>query len=65
MSEVAAYTPSVPRALQLSSGFFLLNPDGDLQATQNTFEDWLQQQLCLQVRSSVKCLIGMLGATAG
>lgn len=34
--------------LRLSSGFFVLNPDGDLAATQATFEEWLQQ-LGLQV----------------
>jgi hypothetical protein len=37
-------------SLPLSGGFFLLNPDGDLQATQETFQGWLQQQLGLQVR---------------
>jgi hypothetical protein len=36
-------------SLPLSGGFFLLNPDGDLQATQETFQGWLQQQLGLQV----------------
>jgi hypothetical protein len=39
--------------LPLSGGFFLLNPDGDLQATQDTFQGWLQQQLGLQVRAVV------------
>ncbi|KAF6252748.1 peptidase family C50-domain-containing protein [Scenedesmus sp. NREL 46B-D3] len=32
-------------SLPLSGGFYLLNPDGDLQATQETFQGWLQQQL--------------------
>jgi hypothetical protein len=36
-------------ALNLSSSFFLLNPDGDLPATQNSFEGWLRQELGLQV----------------
>jgi hypothetical protein len=40
-------------SLPLSGGFFLLNPDGDLQATQDTFQGWLQQQLGLQVRAVV------------
>eukprot|EP00775_Hariotina_reticulata_P008004 gene8004-8202_t len=31
------------RHFQLVSGFFLLNPEGDLPATQNTFEAWLRQ----------------------
>lgn len=35
-------------ALQLSRSLYLLNPDGDLRATQETFEATLQQ-LCHQV----------------
>jgi hypothetical protein len=37
------------RHFQLASGFFLLNPEGDLPATQDTFEAWLRK-LGLRVR---------------
>jgi hypothetical protein len=40
-------------SLPLSGGFFLLNPDGDLQGTQDTFQGWLQQQLGLQVSAEL------------
>lgn len=38
-----------PQPLQLSASFYLLNPDGDLPDTQQTFEAQLQQ-LCREVR---------------
>lgn len=38
-----------PQPLQLSASFYLLNPDGDLPDTQQTFEAQLQR-LCREVR---------------
>lgn len=49
-STATSSSKGVPASgLDLSSAFFVLNPDGDLRDTQHTFEAWLQQDLDLQV----------------
>jgi len=40
--------PAVAPTLDLSSAYFLLNPDGDLPATQESFQSWLQADLGLR-----------------
>lgn len=49
-----------PQPLQLSSSFYLINPDGDLPDTQQTFEAQLQQ-LCREVRGPSVCMGGGQG----
>ncbi|KAF8065905.1 SF3B4 [Scenedesmus sp. PABB004] len=55
-----------PAPLALGSSFFLLNPDGDLAATQETFEAWLTGRLGLQgvagARPAPGALAGALAA---
>jgi separase len=41
-----------PPVLDLSSAYFLLNPDGDLPATQESFQGWLQGELGLEVSAA-------------
>lgn len=48
-SPAAAAAAATAPVLELSSSYFLLNPDGDLPATQESFQSWLEGELGLQV----------------
>lgn len=54
--------PPRPPALDLAAAYFLLNPDGDLPATQAAFEPWLRGALGLDGAAGARPAPGALAA---